>query len=100
MRPSMKSLLPTLLLAACLPAQAQSQEPARAGGSIAGKATAKTAPASPAAKAAADRKRLQVTAGAIPAATAPAQSTSPVASPSVPAAAKDKSHCHSSGNDA
>jgi len=96
----MKSLLAALLLAAWLPAHAQSQEPARGGGSIAGKAAAKTAPSSTAAKASADRKRLQVTAGAAPAAAAAAQSTSPVASPSVPAAVKDKSHCHSSGSDA
>ncbi len=97
----MKSLLPALLLAAWLPAQAQTQEPARAGGSIAGKATAKTAPAAPEAKATAKRGRLQATAGAgaLPAAAA-AQSTSPVANPVVPAASKEKSHCHSSGSDA
>jgi hypothetical protein len=98
---SLPSLLPALLLAAWLPAQAQRQEPqepARSSGSIAGKAaTTRTVP-SGTTKAAAERKRLQLTAGTAAAATA--QSTRPVASPATPATIKDKSHCHSSGSDA
>jgi hypothetical protein len=94
------ALLPAVMMATGLPAQAQGNEPARANAPVAGKAAAaKATPANASAKAAADRKR-QFTAGAAPAAVAATQSTSPVASPAAPALTKDKSHCHSSGSDA
>jgi len=93
--------LPALLVAAWLPVQAQGQQPARTGESIAGKAAAaKSATAKDAAK---ERKRVQATAGAAaPAALAPAAAAKPATStataPSGPEALKaGKSHCHSSG---
>lgn len=99
---SLPALLPALMLAAWIPAHAQSQQAARGGESIAGKAVA-TKPAPAKARAAAttaERKRVQVTAaGAVPAAAA-APSASPAANSSGPVLMKDKSHCHSSGSDA
>lgn len=94
------SMLPALLLAAWIPAQAQGQ-PARQAEPIAGKAAATKAAPARAAPAGAERKRLQVTAtGAAPTAAAAARSTSPSASPSGAVLLKEKSHCHSSGSDA
>ena len=92
------TLLQYVLVASTLVAtsasQAQTQEPAKSGASIAGKAaTSKTLPA----KAVPERKRMELTAAA-PAAT-PAQSASPVATSPAAAAAKEKSHCHSGGSD-
>ncbi len=102
MRLWITSLLPALLLATWLPAHAQTQEPTRAKGSIAGKgATTKATPAGPSAKAAVEGKRPQFTAGSTPtAAAATAQSTRPESAPAAPASAKDSSRCHSSGSDA
>lgn len=98
---SLPALLPALMLAAWIPAHAQSQQVARGSESIAGKAAAtKPAPAKARAATTAERKRVQVTtAGAVPAAAA-APSASPAANSSGPVLMKDKSHCHSSGSDA
>jgi hypothetical protein len=91
-----RSLLVSVVVAAS-PALAQMAEKAKASPSIAGKASADKAQA---AKVAPERKRYEFTAAGTAGSTSAAQSSTSQSGPSAPAAAKDKSHCHSSGSDA
>ena len=89
-------LLVASLALAATASLADSTGNAKKNESIAGKAsTGKTAPA----KAALQRKRYEFTAGST-ATAGTAQSVSPNPSHAMPAAASEKSHCHSSRSDA